>query len=112
MVAFAVEDILLHVLPYVVGCQWELSDLEEVMITIMLVAGEFIGSLLWGVVADSFGRNKATAGVTLVVMCFSIFSAVKMTADDGKIPGYPWILFCRFGIGTGMGFVTSHCVLH
>ena len=41
--------------------------------------------------------------IDLVILTFGVLSAVPLSADDSKIPGYPWLLICRFGVGFGAG---------
>ena len=36
--------------------------------------------------------------VTSILM-FGVLSALKVSAHDTRIPGYPWLLLCRFGVG-------------
>ena len=35
------------------------------------------------------------------MIVFGVLSALKLSPNDDRIPGYPWILFCRFGVGLG-----------
>ena len=97
--ADATELMLLSILSFIVRCQWELSSAEEAAMTSVLFAGAVVGSILWGVVGDSIGRKKAMMGMVLVSFTSGILSAQKLTPGDDRIPGYPWLLFCRFGIG-------------
>ena len=41
--------------------------------------------------------------VDLILLFFGILSAIPVSADDAKVPGYYWLLFCRFGVGFGAG---------
>ena len=41
--------------------------------------------------------------VDLMLLFFGILSAIPVSADDAKVPGYYWLLFCRFGVGFGAG---------
>ena len=97
--ADAMELMLLSILSFIVRCQWELSSAEEAAMTSVLFAGAMAGSIFWGVVGDSIGRKKAMMGMVLVSFISGILSAQKLTPGDDRIPGYPWLLFCRFGIG-------------
>lgn len=42
----------------------------------------------------------------LVLVC-GVLSALKLTTNDDRIPGYPWLLLCRFGIGFGAAGITQ-----
>ena len=41
--------------------------------------------------------------VDLMLLVFGVLSAVPVSPDDAKVPGYFWLLFCRFGVGFGAG---------
>lgn len=41
--------------------------------------------------------------VDLMLLVFGVLSAVPVSPDDVKIPGFPWLLVCRFGVGFGAG---------
>ena len=38
-----------------------------------------------------------------MLLAFGVLSAVPVSPGDDKIPGFPWLLFCRFGVGFGAG---------
>jgi MFS family permease len=99
----SMEFLLLSVLSPAVKCQWSLSNTEEALITSVVFAGFFIGGFLWGVIFDAIGRKKGLFTVNLVILIFGVLSALKLSADDARIPGYPWLLICRFGVGFGAG---------
>lgn len=101
--ADAMEFMILSVLSPAVKCQWDLSAVEEAVITSVVFLGLFFGCFFWGVVFDSVGRKMGLFMVNVVVLVFAALSALQVSADDGKIPGYPWLLVCRFGLGFGAG---------
>ena len=41
--------------------------------------------------------------VDVILLVSGVLSAIPLSADDSKIPGYPWLLICRFGVGFGAG---------
>ena len=41
--------------------------------------------------------------VDVILLVSGVLSAIRMSPDDSKIPGYPWLLLCRFGVGFGAG---------
>ena len=102
-VADAMELMVLSILSPAVKCQWKLSSFEEAMITSAVFFGILVGALFWGVICDTFGRKKGLFISTVVVLIFGVLSALKVSPDDEKIPGYPWLLICRFGVGVGAG---------
>ena len=34
---------------------------------------------------------------------FGVLSAVPVSPGDDKVPGFGWLLFCRFGVGLFAG---------
>lgn len=99
----AIEFMLLSILSTVVKCQWSLMDTEEALISSVVFIGFFFGGLFWGVVVNMVGRKTGLLIIGLVILTFGVLSAVQLTPDDRKIPGYPWLLACRFGVGFGAG---------
>lgn len=75
----------------------------------MVFVGALIGSMFWGVFGDTFGRKVALLGMNLVVLISGpgVLSAIKLTSNDDRIPGYPWLLLCRFGVGFGAAGITQ-----
>ena len=41
--------------------------------------------------------------VDVILLVSGVLSAIPVSPDDAKIPGYPWLLLCRFGVGFGAG---------
>ena len=101
LLADAMEMMILSVLSPAVKCQWSLSSTEEAIITSVVFIGFFFGSIFWGIMGDNFGRKRAILGMILVILISGVLSALKLTPDDARIPGYPWMLLCRFGVGFG-----------
>lgn len=99
----AMEFMIISVLSPAVKCQWDLSAFEEAMITSVVFFGFFLGGLFWGVVFDILGRKAGLFIVNIIILLFGILSALKISSDDGKFPGYPWLLACRCGVGFGAG---------
>jgi len=96
LLAEAVELILLSVLSPAVKCQWFLSYFEEALITTVVFFGFFIGGLFWGICSGIVGRKVSLFIAILVVLGFAVLSAIPVSSDDKKIPGYLWLLVCRF----------------
>ena len=105
--ADAMELMILSILSPAVKCQWDLSSTEEAIITSVVFVGALIGSVFWGFLGDTYGRKKALIGMDLVVLVCGVLSALKLTANDDRIPGYPWLLLCRFGVGFGAAGITQ-----
>ena len=105
--ADAMELMILSILSPAVKCQWDLSSAEEAVITSVVFVGALVGSVFWGFLGDTYGRKKALVGMNLVVLVCGILSALKLTANDDRLPGYPWLLLCRFGVGFGAAGITQ-----
>ena len=101
--ADAMEFMLLSVLSPAVKCQWDLSSFEEAFISSLVFFGFLLGGLFWGMVSDVVGRKTGLFIVNLVILVCAGLSAIPVSASDSRIPGYPWLLICRFGVGFGTG---------
>ena len=99
----AMELMILSILSPIVKCQWELSSFEEAMITSIVFVGFFLGGFSWGIIFDKIGRKRGLFIVNVVLLVFGGLSALKLSPEDSRIPGYPWLLLCRFGVGFGAG---------
>ena len=105
--ADAMEVMILSVLSPAVKCQWDLSGAEEAVITSVVFAGSLFGSLCWGLLGDNCGRKTTLFVANIVILVSGVLSALKLTPDDARYPGYPWMLFCRFGVGFGAAGITQ-----
>ena len=105
--ADAMEVMILSILSPAVKCEWDLSGAEEAVITSLVFAGTLFGSLCWGVLGDNFGRKTTLFCSNIVVLVSGVLSALKLTPDDARYPGYPWMLLCRFGVGFGASGITQ-----
>ena len=101
--ADAMEFMLLSVLSPAVKCQWDLSYFEEAFITSFVFVGFLLGGLFWGILFDIVGRKTGLFIVNIVILVFAALSAIPVSGDDRRIPGYPWLLLTRFGVGFGTG---------
>lgn len=101
--AESMEFLLLSVLSPAVKCQWDLSHSEEAIITSVVFVGFFIGGFTWGLIFDVIGRKRGLFAVNIVILVFGVLSALRLSPGDTRIPGYPWLLICRFGVGFGAG---------
>ena len=97
------QIMLLQILSAEVQCQWDLNHVDEATITTAIFIGYLLGGLFWGVVLDMIGRKNGIFLLDLVILVFGVLSSLKLSSDDSKVPGYPWLLACRFGVGFGAG---------
>ena len=106
-VADSMELIIIAILSPAVKCHWSLTSVEEAFITSIVFIGFLCGSTFWGYIGDNFGRKKAFIGISIMVLTCGILCAVKLTPNDDRIPGYPWLLLCRFGVGFGVSGISQ-----
>src|SRR5262249_16374884 len=88
----------------VLAPQWQLTFGQSSVMLLSAGVGAIIGSLMWGALADRFGRKRLlVAGVAL---CALSSGAVSL------IPDGAWILFAvlRFFVGFGVGAAASVAV--
>ena len=88
----------------VLAPQWHLTFGQTSLILLSAGVGAIVGSLVWGGLADRFGRKALlVAGVSL---CALSSGAVSMIADGA------WIVFAilRFFVGFGVGAAASVAV--
>ena len=98
-VADAMELMILSILSPIVKCQWDLSSFAEASVTAVVFVGVMVGAIFWGVLNDVIGRKKSLLFVDIFVLVFGVLSALQISSDDAYLPGYPWLLICRFGVG-------------
>lgn len=99
--ADAMELMILSVLSPAVKCQWGLSNFEEALISSIVFLGFFIGGPFWGVICDKVGRKNGLFIINMTILAFGVLSALRVSSGDTRLPGYPWLLICRFGVGFG-----------
>ena len=102
-VADAMELMILSILSPIVKCQWDLSSTEEAAVTSVVFLGLIVGVFFWGLMNDLIGRKTSLLLVDICVVVCGVLSAIPVSADDGRLPGYPWLLICRFGVGFSCG---------
>ncbi|KAI6646768.1 Synaptic vesicle 2-related protein-like [Oopsacas minuta] len=86
-------------------CEFGLSNSELALITTMYPIGSAVGSNIYGILADRYGRKKVINIANYFVMLFGILSAI--------VPNYGWLLTTRFLIGMLIisgNQVTTYCV--
>ena len=96
--ADAMEVTLLGFVSTCAGVEWGLSHAQTASITAAVFAGEFIGGLFWGPVADKYGRRKA------FIACILIISITGICA--GFSPNYGCLVTILFIGGFGVGGLT------
>mmetsp|Transcript_1195 Transcript_1195/g.1945 ORF Transcript_1195/g.1945 Transcript_1195/m.1945 type:complete len:485 (+) Transcript_1195:25-1479(+) len=93
--ADAMEVSLLSFISTCAGHDWDLNDSQMASITSIVFAGELMGSMFWGPLADKYGRR-----LVLLLSC-SIISIVGFCS--GLSPNYVSLLLFRGVVGFGVG---------
>ena len=111
-VSYAMIVMILAVLSPAVKCLWSLSGVEEAFITSVVFVGYLIGSIFWGIISDRFGRKKVFISISSLIFVSGVLSALQLSSNDARIPGYPWLLLCRLVIGFGVGGTSQVAVYY
>ena len=80
-------------------CEWNLNGLEEALSTSSLYFGALVGSLIWGTIADKYGRKD-----TLIIMLLWIGVFGFVTSFTNTLVPYV-VLRLLTGIGIGGAFL-------
>lgn len=95
--AESMEMLLLSFIKQPLQCQWDISDRSAAFITTCVAIGMLFGSIVWGVVADRFGRRFAFIVSTAFTGGMGILSALSIN--------YSMLLIARGFVGFGIGGV-------
>mmetsp|Transcript_3229 Transcript_3229/g.4550 ORF Transcript_3229/g.4550 Transcript_3229/m.4550 type:complete len:522 (-) Transcript_3229:56-1621(-) len=96
--ADSVEVALLSFLSLCAQDEWHLSNAQASSITAVVFAGELVGALFWGQLADRFGRRMMTLVCGSIITFFGLISAWS--------PNLAVLLVFRFLVGVGVGGFT------
>uniref|UniRef100_H0XGX1 SVOP like n=1 Tax=Otolemur garnettii TaxID=30611 RepID=H0XGX1_OTOGA len=90
----AMEIMLLAVVSPVIRCEWQLENWQVALVTTMVFFGYMVSSILFGLLADRYGRWK----ILLISFVWgSYFSLLTSFA-----PSYIWFVFLRTMVGCGV----------
>lgn len=79
------------------------DGLPELKINVSTLFGSLVGMLVFGVLADIYGRRKLY-GLELIVVIFGTLGIVQAsTGYDGSMDIMGWLIFWRFFMGAGIG---------
>lgn len=80
----------------VIGPQWKLTFGQTATILLSAGVGAVFGALIWGAVADKWGRKPLI--ITGTFVCAAASAGVAL------VPDFDWMLFAvlRFGVGFGL----------
>jgi MFS family permease len=79
----------------IVAAQWGLSTFQTSWVTGSAILGAFFGALVFGRIADIFGRKKVYTLVAAIMIVGALASAIA--------PSFLWLVAARFVLGLGIG---------
>lgn len=85
------------------------SSRDELTVNTVLLVGTIFGQLLFGILADSFGRLEAYGWDLMLVISAALLLAQSSTGASNSMSIMGWICFWSFfvGVGTGAGRTLS-----
>ncbi|XP_039368982.1 putative transporter SVOPL [Mauremys reevesii] len=90
----AMEIMLIAVVSPLIRCEWQLNDWQVALVTTMVFFGYMIFSILFGLLADRYGRWKILLISFLWGAYFSLLTSFS--------PSYIWFVFLRAMVGCGV----------
>uniref|UniRef100_A0A8C4WGY7 SVOP like n=1 Tax=Gopherus evgoodei TaxID=1825980 RepID=A0A8C4WGY7_9SAUR len=101
----AMEIMLIAVVSPLIRCEWQLNDWQVALVTTMVFFGYMIFSILFGLLADRYGRWKILLISFLWGAYFSLLTSFS--------PSYIWFVFLRAMVGCGVsGHAQGYCLLY
>jgi PHS family inorganic phosphate transporter-like MFS transporter len=82
---------------------------REAIINAITLTGSLLGQLIFGFLADRYGRRK-TRGLELIVVIFGTLGLVQCSSSyNSSMDILGWIIFWRFfvALGAGAGYPLS-----
>ncbi|XP_016831510.2 putative transporter SVOPL isoform X1 [Cricetulus griseus] len=90
----AMEIMLIAVVSPVIRCEWHLENWQVAFVTTMVFFGYMVSSILFGLLADRYGRWKILLLSFLWGAYFSLLTSFS--------PSYVWFVFLRTMVGCGV----------
>jgi PHS family inorganic phosphate transporter-like MFS transporter len=95
-------NVILPSLAYIYWANDRSSD-HETDINSITLSGSLLGQLIFGFLADRFGRRKLYGG-ELIIVIFGTLGLLQCSAGyHGSMNILGWIMFWRFFVGLGIG---------
>ncbi|XP_048642825.1 putative transporter SVOPL isoform X3 [Marmota marmota marmota] len=88
------EIMLIAVVSPVIRCEWQLENWQVAFVTTMVFFGYMVSSILFGLLADRYGRWKILLISFLWGAYFSLLTSFS--------PSYIWFVFLRTMVGCGV----------
>jgi MFS family permease len=107
-------------LPMISYVYWkdEVSSIHLTCINIATLAGTLLGMVMFGFLADKYGRKKMYGAELVLLITSTLGVVMSSTGEDGSMDIYAWLIWWRICVGIGVGadyplsaVITSECVL-
>ncbi|GFY06947.1 synaptic vesicle 2-related protein [Trichonephila clavipes] len=109
--ADACEIFILSVIGDFLACDWPMHRWQIALLTSIVFVGIMVGSPVFGILADIYGRKKSIAGSLALLFVFGAVSAAA--------PSYQWMVVFRAcmgfavgGLASGLTLCTEYCPTH
>ncbi|CAG0884113.1 unnamed protein product [Cyprideis torosa] len=93
--ADAAEVMMLSILAPALHCAWRIPRWKQALMTTVIFAGMGIGAMVWGSLADIYGRKRIVLLSSMLMVCYGILSAAS--------PTYVWFVYLRGWVGFAIG---------
>ncbi|KAH8701555.1 major facilitator superfamily domain-containing protein, partial [Talaromyces proteolyticus] len=93
------------ILPSLSYIYWpdETSDVPDLKINALTLSGSVVGMVVFGILADTYGRRKLY-GIELMVVIFGTLGTVQASSgSNNSMSVLGWLMFWRFFMGIGIG---------
>ncbi|XP_012369673.1 putative transporter SVOPL [Octodon degus] len=90
----AMEIMLIAVVSPVIRCEWHLENWQVAFVTTMVFFGYMVASVLFGLLADRYGRWK--------ILLLSFVWGAYFSLLTSFAPSYIWFVFLRTMVGCGV----------
>uniref|UniRef100_G3QQJ6 SVOP like n=1 Tax=Gorilla gorilla gorilla TaxID=9595 RepID=G3QQJ6_GORGO len=90
----AMEIMLIAVVSPVIRCEWQLENWQVALVTTMVFFGYMVFSILFGLLADRYGRWK--------ILLISFLWGAYFSLLTSFAPSYIWFVFLRTMVGCGV----------
>jgi MFS family permease len=106
-------------LPMISYVYWkdEVSSIRLTCINIATLAGTLLGMVMFGFLADKYGRKKMYGAELVLLITATLGVVMSSTGVDGSMNVYAWLIWWRICVGIGVGadyplsaVITSECV--
>ncbi|OBS78824.1 hypothetical protein A6R68_18783 [Neotoma lepida] len=107
----AMEIMLIAVVSPVIRCEWQLENWQVAFVTTMVFFGYMVSSILFGLLADRYGRWKVgqamqvlvTSSLSLLqILLLSFLWGAYFSLLTSFSPSYVWFVFLRTMVGCGV----------